>query len=470
MSASTKTFEGISLRDKIVGADIRIPILGGDLVRYVNLDNAASTPPLQSVVDAIQQFLPLYSSVHRGTGFKSRLSTQAYEDAHEMIARFVGADPQRDTVIFGKNTTEAINKLAYRLPLQTQSVIITTELEHHSNDLPWRHRAQVVYAPVTDQGLVDMERLEALIEEHSDALALVTISGASNVTGYVQQVGKIAEWAHAAGAQILVDAAQLAAHRAIDMRPHGDPRHLDFVALSAHKMYAPFGTGALVGPRDVFLQGPPEYRGGGTVDVVTLDEVAYAGMPDRDEAGSPNVIGAIAMAAAAQALTGLGMEAIAKHEADLVDYALAGLAAIAEIELYGVPPANSEIDKVGVISFNVKGISHFQVAAILGYEAGVGVRSGCFCAHPYVVRLLGLASTQTAPWRQEILSGVKENMPGMVRMSFGCYNDRQDIDRAIDMLARIAAGNYRGDYQVDPASGEYTPRGFAEDFAPYFNL
>lgn len=466
----SQTVDSRSLRKLVVGADVEVPILGGGRLRYVNLDNAASTPPFRSVVEAIQRFLPLYSSVHRGTGFKSRLSTQAYEQAHEVIARFVGADPQRDAVIFGKNTTEAINKLAYRLGLVDDDVVITTELEHHSNDLPWRDKARVVHAPVRDGGLVDMKALKSLIEEHSSALALVAVSGASNVTGYVQQVDVIARWAHESGSPILVDAAQLAAHRPIDMGAPGSPSHIDFVVLSAHKMYAPFGTGALIGPKEVFLRSPPEYRGGGTVDVVTLDDVAWAGLPDRDEAGSPNVVGAIAMATAAQALMDVGMTTITQHEADLVEYAMSRLHSIEGVQIFGEPAPGSEQDKVGVISFNLEGVSHFLVAAILGYEAAVGVRSGCFCAHPYVVRLLGLDSDQTSSWRQEILSGIREHMPGMVRMSLGCYNGREDIDRALEMVARIAESDYRGDYRVDPASGEYTPQGFTDEFKDYFAL
>lgn len=459
-----------SLRDRVVGSDFQVPVLSGERVRYVNLDNAASTPPMKAVVQAIERFLPLYSSVHRGTGFKSRLSTKAYGDAHAIIGDFVGADPDLDTVIFGKNTTEAINKLAYRLPLGPDRVVITTELEHHSNDLPWRHRARVLHARVMASGALDLDHLESLISEHSRSLVLVAISGASNVTGYIQPVETIARWTHAAGAMLLVDAAQLAPHRAIDMRPHDDPAHIDFLALSAHKMYAPFGTGALIGPRSVFLEGPPEYRGGGTVDVVTLDEVEWAGMPDRDEAGSPNVVGAIAMAAAARQLMDIGMTTIAEHEQELVDYALQGLQAIPGIEIYGLADPLTGQDKVGVITFNIQGVSHFLVSSILGYEAGVGVRSGCFCAHPYVVQLLGLSADQTAAWRQEIAAGIKENMPGMVRISFGCYNSTEDVDRALGKLREISAGDYLGEYRVDPATGEYTPVGFEESFFDYFSL
>ena len=193
--------------------------------------------------------------MHRGAGFKSRVSTAAYDDAHDTIARFVGADPSGNTVIFGKNTTEAINKLAYRFPLADDSVVLSTEMEHHSNDLPWRARAHVVRARVTGDGRLDEDDVDRLLAAYGSRVALVTVSGASNVTGFVQPIHRLARKAHAVGARILVDAAQLAPHRRIDVKPDDDPEHLDYVAISSHKMYAPFGTGALVGRRDTFLHG-----------------------------------------------------------------------------------------------------------------------------------------------------------------------------------------------------------------------
>lgn len=235
-------------------------------------------------------------------------------------------------------------------------------------------------------------------------------------------------------------------------------------------MYAPFGTGALIGPKAIFLQGAPDYVGGGTVDVVTLDEVHWAGTPDRDEAGSPNVVGAVAMAAAAQVLMDVGMEAIAAHEEELIAYALERLPTVPGLKIYGETDPARAHEKVGVIPFNLEGVSHFKLAAILGYEGGIGVRSGCFCAHPYVVHLLHLDETTATTWRDQLLSGDKSHMPGMVRASFGCYNNTDDVDRLVAMLARIAAGDYQGDYVLDLASGEYTPAGFDESLADYFQL
>ena len=155
-----------SWRERIVGFDQRLPLLDGRLAPYINLDNAASTPALREVLDAVQRFLPYYSSVHRGSGFKSRLSTSAYDEAHATIARFVGADPRTATVIFGKNTTEAINKLAFRYPLEPDAVILSTVMEHHSNDLPWRRRAQIVRATVTREGRLDEDDVDRLLARY----------------------------------------------------------------------------------------------------------------------------------------------------------------------------------------------------------------------------------------------------------------------------------------------------------------
>ena len=460
----------LSLRDRVVGVGQPTPLLDGRMVPYVNLDNAASTPPFKQVADAVAQFLPFYSSVHRGSGFKSRLSTMVYDQAHEIIARFVGADPATNTVIFGKNTTEAVNKLAYRLPLDDDAVVITTAMEHHSNDLPWRNRARCVHVGVTPEGRLDEEDFERQLARYEGRIAIVAVTAASNVSGFLQPVHRLARQVHEVGAKIIVDAAQLAPHRRIDMKPDDDPEHLDFVVLAGHKMYAPFGTGALVGPTQFFLQSGPEFTGGGTVDAVTLDEVHWAGMPDRDEAGSPNVVGAMAMAKAAQVLIDVGMDRIAAHEAHLTAYTLERLAAMPGVRLYGeTDPAKSH-ERVGVIPFNVEGVHHYLVAAILGYEGGVGVRSGCFCAHPYVVHLLQLPQEALEAWKRRVLSGDKRGMPGMVRASFGCYSDTEDADRLLEMLQRVVRGDYRGQYQADPASGEYLPEGYREPLAQFFTL
>ncbi len=185
-----------------------------------------------------------------------------------------------------------------------------------------------------------------------------------------------------------MDAAQLAPHRAIDMYPHSDPGHLDYVVLSAHKMYAPFGTGALLGDKETFESGDPDMVGGGTVDLVTYDEVRWTSVPEKEEAGSPNVIGAVALASSMLALQQVGLENLTRHEAYLTAYALDKLNKIEGVHIFGNRCPEQSSQRVGVIPFNIEGISHYLAAAILSVEQGIGVRNGCFCAHPYILTLL----------------------------------------------------------------------------------
>lgn len=453
------------------GLEATIPLLDGSFQRYINLDNAASTPAFASVQAKVNHFLEYYSSVHRGTGFKSQLSTHAYEEARRIAMGFVGADPEEHTCIFVKNTTEAINKLAHRFPFTPKrDVVITSGMEHHSNDLPWRAATTTVHVSLTPDGRLDESAFDAALELYRSRLALVAISGASNVTGYLNPIHRLAEKAHAVGAQIMVDCAQLAPHRKIDMLPLDDPRHLDFIAISAHKMYAPFGSGALIGRRDVFQNGDPDMVGGGTVEIVTLDNVVWAGAPDREEAGSPNTVGAIALAAAIRQLEDIGMDVVSDHEAALTSYALRRLTGVPGIKIYGDTDPDHASDRLGVIPLNIIGLSHFLAAAILGYEFGIGVRSGCFCAHPYILHLLKLSPTEASALRNRMLAGDKSEMPGMVRASFGLYNSTEDVDALIQALTRIAQGKYTGVYHQDRSNGEFKPEGWNPIFDPYFSL
>jgi selenocysteine lyase/cysteine desulfurase len=461
----------IHLRDEIVGIDSLTPLQNGQMVRYVNLDNAASTPAFRRVVDKVSAALEMYSSVHRGSGYKSLLSTYLYDKAREIVASFVGADLEHDVVIFGKNTTEAINKLARRFPFEPGDVVLTTVMEHHSNDLPWRAVAQTEHVEVTAEGTLDMSDLEAKLAQHRGRVKLVTVTGASNVSGFMPPIYDVAELAHQYEAQCMVDCAQLLPHRKIDMGEPDSPRHLDFIAFSAHKVYAPFGSGVLIGPKAFFNRGDPDYRGGGTVEIVTLDEVEWTDAPERDEAGSPNVLGAVALAAALEQLNEAGMEKVAEHEKALTRYALQKLGKINGVRLFGSTDPHRLEDRVGVIPFEVEGMPHAKLAAILGFEGGIGVRNGCFCAHPYVLRLLNVEKQDFLTHRQRVLNHDRSDLPGFVRASFGCYNNYDDIDRLVVMLERIVSGDYVGEYSPHKQSGSYYPKGFLyEDLAENFRF
>ncbi len=465
--------EGLALdemRQRMVGLDVRVPLLDGSRRPFINFDNAATTPPFWDVCEALDLLLPWYASIHRGAGFKSCVATQAYDDARRIVGNFFGADPAEQVVIFVKNSTEAINKAARRIPLKQDDIVLASLMEHHSNDLPWRPRATVVHAALTADGQLDLTDVQRKFLTYGKRIKLLAITGASNVTGAINPIHELAELAHSHGARILVDAAQLAAHRTIRMGRAGEPGHIDFLVASAHKMYAPFGTGVLIGPREVFAQGDPDYSGGGTVEIVTEDAVYWAPPPDRDEAGSPNVLGAVAMAVACRVLAEIGMDRVALHETDLTRYTLAQLRTIDGVELYGQTDPARAGERLGVIPFNVRGLSHYLVAAVLSTEYGIGVRNGCFCAHPYVLRLLDIPDPVAWSWRKQVIAGVRAHLPGLVRISFGCYNTREEVDWLVHALGNIARGEIAGDYEQDMATGTFRERTFQPDLEEYFRL
>lgn len=462
------TIENVA--DYIVGIDKEVPLLNGQKVRYINFDNAATTPTLDPVLKTMDDFMGWYSSIHRGTGFKSQLSTHYFDLAREIVAKFFNVDTNDHLIIFGKNGTEAINKLAHRVPLPEDSVIFVTKMEHHSNDLPWRFRKPVIHINVDEQGKLDWADFENKLEEYKDRVSLIAVTGASNVTGYINDIYKIAEMAHEKGAKIMVDAAQLAPHRTIDIRPAGHPQHLDFLAVSAHKLYAPFGLGVLVADRDTFKDGDPDMVGGGTVSLVSEDYAYWTDAPEKEEAGTPNVAGTIALAKALNLIMEIGMDKIAEHEAELTAYALKRLKEIPGLILYGSVKEEEASERLGVISFNMQGKPHALVSAILNYESGIGVRNGCFCAHPYIKCLLDVSIAETRVLEEKILKHDRSTVPGAVRMSFGMYNKREEIDRIIDALKVIARDEYKGEYVINVESGEYHPKGFKIDFNQFFSF
>jgi selenocysteine lyase/cysteine desulfurase len=451
---------------EVVGTDVLVPLLDGTRRRYVNLDNAASAPPLVAVRDAVERFAPWYSSVHRGSGFKSQVSTHAYEVAREAVGRFVGADPEHQTVVFIRNTTEGINKVSRALG-RTRPIVFTTLMEHHSNLLPWQASAsEVRFIQVDADGRLHLDDLERQLRDApTDRPRLVAISGAYNVTGYTPPIHEAARLAHRYGARILVDAAQLVPHRPVDMRGTGNADGLDFLVFSAHKLYAPYGGGALITPNDVFTDTPGEL-GGGVVEMVMLDHTLWSDLPDREEAGSPNVIGAVALHAAVNRLEELGMDNVAAHEAQLTRYALERLAEIPGLQLIGPTGAH---ERLGVLTFRMADVPHMQVASILAYEWGVGVRSGCFCAHPGMLHLLKVSHTEGQRIARLIEAHDKRSVPGAVRASLGLYNTEADVDALVDGLQAIASGQYQHAYELEASTGEYVPSGWFPDFGAFFS-
>jgi cysteine desulfurase / selenocysteine lyase len=418
-------------RDRIMGVNKLVPIKNGEKVVGINLDNAATTPPFESVVREVVKFSSWYSSVHRGTGYKSQLSSRFYDESREVILKFVNADPKIHTVVYVKNTTEGINKLSYRLLSCKDCVVLSTWMEHHSNDLPWRDKCHVDYVDIDSEGRLRIDDLNKKLQKYKGAVKLVTVTGISNVTGYINDIHKIAALAHKYGARILVDGAQMVPHMRVNMMPEREEERIDFLVFSAHKMYAPFGTGVIVAPKKCLECGCPEYKGGGTVHVVTHDFVDWDEPPFKDEAGSPNLIGVKALVTAIKEFNKIGIENIERQELELTSYAIKRLKDIENIKIYG--DISGDTPRVGIIPFNIKGISHLEVAKYLSDEAGIAVRSGCFCAHPYVQRLLNIPLEYMEAYR----NNKHLEKPGMVRVSFGIYNTAREVDVLVKYLKRL---------------------------------
>lgn len=417
--------------------------------RHVNLDSAASTPASARVAAAVQEFLPWYSSVHRGSGMKSRRSSERYEQARDSVLRFVGGDPATHTVLFPRNTTEALNIAAFRLGLSMDNVVLTTVAEHHSNMLPWRRHAQVRYVDVDTDGTFTVDDVVRGLDSHPRPTVLA-VTGASNVTGWLPPLEEITAAARARGVLVVVDAAQLAPHRPISMARAG----VDVLALSGHKMYAPFGAGCLIGPRRLFDEGEPMLVGGGAVAAVGLDDVVWAPGPDRDEAGSPNVVGVVALDAAVQELSGRGWASMLRHERTLVQELDRQLLDVPGLVRLG--PVTGT-DRVPVAAFTITDIPHALVASRLAHEFGIGVRSGCFCAHPLLIRLLQLDEEETQRFRSRVLRGEHALLPGAVRASAGLSTGLDDIRALGEALREITSTPQLAARYELTGTGEFRP-------------
>lgn len=435
---------GFYLRNTVVGANREIPLHNGEYVTGINFDNAATTPPFCAVMQEINRFAPWYSSIHRGKGYKSVLSSDLYEEGRKVIAGFVNADLSKDVIIYTKNTTESINILSYILFHEDEKqIILATDMEHLANDLPWRDKFTVDYVGLDAAGKLSLADMEKKLRRYEGRVKLVTVTGASNVSGLINPIDTIARMAHRYGAKLLLDGAQLVPHCPVDMKPHHSPEHIDYLAFSAHKMYAPFGVGVLIGPQATFTRATPVYQGGGDVKLVSRQFVEWDDPPARHEAGTPNVMGVVALTAAIQTLQNIGMETIRQYERALISYALSGLRQIPRIIFYGC--GGMEEERVSLLSFNIEGIHHKAIAKILSGEGGIAVRSGLFCAHPYAQKLLKLTAAEVEYCHQHL----DTLLPGMVRMSLGLYNNCREVDCFLELLERIARNpdHYRKKYR-----------------------
>lgn len=408
----------------------------------VYMDHAASTHAPTPVLEAHQRFLSeAYANVHRGAHHLSIVSTEAYEDVRWKCKAFVGARADQE-VLFAQNTTGALDMAAH-LVEDEPGVTLITAMEHHSNDLPHRARGPYAHVEVDDQGQLALSDLREKLDTYKTKL--VAVSMASNVTGICPPLGEVVDLAHRYGARVLVDGAQALAHLPIDLREIGDTGGPDMFAAAGHKAYAPMGSAFLVAPHELIDEADPYRPGGGTVQLVGTDDALWTTGHDRHEGGTPNVPGVVAMGAALDFLRGIGMHEIRDHEVELIDRMLEGLSGIPGVTVLGDQPAK---ERVGAIGFTVDGVHHGLVARILDNEFGIATRNGCFCAHPYLVRLLDLEH-DVEDLRQHLRDGGstrEPGFPGAVRASLGAYNTAQEVDALVDAVTRIAAEEWEGSY------------------------
>ena len=389
---------------------------------FVHLDHAATAPCVRAAADAVNALLPSYGSVHRGTGPRSQTSTLEYERARDVIAEFLGCR-RGDQVVFTRNTTDALNLLARSLPAGTTTIVFAGE--HHANLLPWPSPLRL---PVPSLPSAAVASVAAALRSVSGPV-LLAVTGASNVTGEVWPLPELIATAHAHGARVVVDAAQLAPHAAISLAALG----ADYVALSGHKLYAPFGAGVLAGRADWLDAAPPYLAGGGASAAVgdATGDVRWQTGPARHEGGTPNLLGAVSLAAVCSALAAADRAALQDHEQELLAQLREGLRRVpgaAEVSLF-----RTARPRVGIVSFAVPGRDPGAVATALADRYGIGVRAGQFCAHPLVRHLTGSVVATLSE------SGNAGCGGGLVRASFGLGTTAADIDSLLVALAEVLA-------------------------------
>ncbi|REJ81545.1 MAG: cysteine desulfurase [Acidobacteria bacterium] len=378
--------------------------------RLVYLDNAASTQRPLAVLDAERDFeTHAYSNVHRGVHTLSQEATEAYEGARERVRRFLGAADARE-VIFLRGTTEAINLVAQsygRAEVSAGDNMVVSEMEHHSNIVPWQmlcqeRGAELRVLPMDDDGELILEELDRLLDERT---RIVAVGAVSNALGTINPIAEIARRVHDAGAVLVVDGAQAVPHQQVDVQAMG----ADFFAFSAHKVYGPSGVGALWGRRELLEAMPPWQGGGSMIQSVRFDQTTYAPLPAKFEAGTPEIVGAVGLAAALDFVDRWGMEAISAHETRLLERACAQLD-----DLPGVRRIGNARRRASVLSFLLDGIHAHDVGTLLDRD-GIAVRAGHHCAQP-VMQHYGVAST--------------------TRASFGIYNTEEEVDRLVEAVRR----------------------------------
>lgn len=451
------------IKSQFIGLDTCYPLADGRNARRIYLDSAASTLMLKPALDTATAFLAHYANNHSTAHTSARIATDCFDWARERVLRFVQASAENySCALIGSGSTAGLNRLAAGLAAlrPERGVALVSTMEHHSNDLPHRRFSPEAYhIAVCGEGYqaggMDLDVLERLFNEHPNRVNYVAVTGVSNVVGLVTPLREVAALAHRHGAYVVVDAAQMAAHMPIDM----DGDDIDFLVFSGHKIYAPGAPGALIARRELLAAMPPFEVGGGMVDYVSKYGFQLAEtLEEREQAGTPNLFGAVLLGSALEALDQVGMSLIREREQALVGYALDTLAMCPGLRIYG--PTQGE--RLGVLSFNLTGVDHGLLAAILNDYYGIAVRNQCFCAHPYVRELLQeelwQAPDSLDPEQMEFQINLRK---GMVRASFGLYTTEAEVSALAYALRDIAQriDNYRPLYQAQ-SDGNYRHRQF----------
>ncbi|HAH23682.1 MAG TPA: cysteine desulfurase CsdA [Prolixibacteraceae bacterium] len=377
----------------------------------VYFDNAATTQRPQQVIDALTRtYSEYYGNIHRAAHYLADKATMAYEETREKAQKLINAET-REQIVFTKGATESINLVAYSYGeafMQEGDEIIVSEMEHHSNIVPWqlmaqRKKARIVMLPMDDDGRLLIEQLDALITKRT---RIIAVGHVSNVLGTINPVKEIIEKAHTRGVHVLIDGAQAVPHLQIDVQE----LDADFYAFSAHKMYGPNGVGVLYGKRELLEQMPPYQGGGEMISEVSFAGTSYNELPYKFEAGTPNISGVIAFGAAIDYLQNIGLETVSRVETEILKYATAELNKIQGMKIYG-----TQIKKSGVISFNVEGVHFFDLGTMLD-KFGIAVRTGHHCADPLMDHF---------------------GIQGTVRVSFAFYNTKEEVDLFIEALKKV---------------------------------
>jgi len=445
-----------AVRGRFIGLDTEYPLADGTRSRRHYLDSAASALMLEPAWRTAQAFLRHYANTHSHLHYGARIASHAYVWAHERALAFVGANPKDHACAFaGSGSTAGFNRIARALAQlrPDRDTVLVSGMEHHSNDLPHRkHSGRVEHIPMTGAapafGALDLVALERLLEESRGRVNYVAVTGASNVTGILNPLKEIARLAHAHGAWLVVDGSQLVMHAPVRM---GDG--IDFLAFSGHKVYAPGSPGVVVGRRDLLAGLEPDEVGGGMVEDVSLEHYIVSDrFPDREEAGTPNIVGAVLLGAALETLMQIGMENVHAAEQAMLGPLMQALAARPQVRVYGdMNLARSP--RTGTIAFNIDGLDHGLVAAALNDYFGVAVRNDCFCAHPYVREML-----KPELWAIDLGAETPENLAemalrkGMVRASFGLYTTDGDLRALLAGLDALCADveGFRARYERGP--------------------